>query len=128
MPDNKPQVPPAEPAVSTDEGALAAFDENLKQLWDWNFTNHAPSADAVRKMEGLRSTAKSMKDAIIAMAPHSRERSLALTSLEQTLFYAVAAIARQEPVQTDSSVDDTPAEDKALADSKSAEGEAKDGK
>lgn len=107
---------PAEPAPNPDEAAAAAFDEELKQLWDWNMTNHTPTPDAIRKMEGLRSTAKAMKDAIIAMAPHTRERSLALTSLEQTLFYSVAAVARTENVDVGTThADDTPEEDKALA-------------
>lgn len=99
-----------EPAAPQ-ESASKALDEQLKQLWDWNFTNHTPTPDAIKKMEGLRSTAKAMKDAIIAMSPHSRERSLALTNLEQVVFYSVAAIARTE--NTDGE-DDTPDEDKAL--------------
>lgn len=118
-------MPSPEPAVP-DTGADKGFDEELKQLWEWNFTNHTPTPAAIRKMEGLRSTAKAMKDAIIMMAPHSRERSLALTSLEQTLFYSVAAVARTENVDR-TPVDDTPEEDKHLERPTNDEGDQANG-
>lgn len=107
-----PQKIPAQPAAPTDKGAAEAFDEELRALWNWNLTNHKPTAEAIKKIEALRSTAIAMKDAIIALSPHSRERSLALTNLEQTVFYSVAAVARTE---VEESQDDTPDEDKALA-------------
>lgn len=81
-------------------------DDDMKQLWDWNFTNHKPTPDAIKKMEGLRSAAKAMKDAIIDMVPRSREQSLALTNLETMLFYANAGIARNE--NEDGKVPETP--------------------
>lgn len=101
---------PPQPAVPSGPAA-SGFDEELKQLWDWNFSNHTPTPEAIRKIEGLRSTAKALKDAIIAMSPHSRERSLALTNLEQVVFYSVAAVARTENVDVQG---DKPEEDKAL--------------
>lgn len=95
-----------------DQNPDNSADESLRQLWDWNFTNHTPTPEAIKKIEGLRATAKSMKDAIIAMTPHSRERSIALTNLEQTLFYAVAAVARTETLDGA----EIPEEDKHLHD------------
>ena len=89
-------------------------DQELKDLWDHNFTNHTPTPEALKKIEGLRYTAKAMKDAIITMAPNSRERSLALTNLEQVLFYSVAAVVRNQNTDI-KPTDDTPEEDKALA-------------
>lgn len=74
----------------------SAADAQLKETWNWNFTNHKPTEAAIRKIEGLRSAARAMKDAIIDMGTPSRERSLALTNLENTLFYAVASVARYE--------------------------------
>lgn len=102
-----------EPSVP-DTSAAAGIDAELKALWDWNLTNHKPTAEAIKKIEALRTTAIAMKDAIIALSPHSRERSIALTNLEQVVFYAVAAVARQE----NEDVDDTPSEDKALREEK----------
>lgn len=122
-PTDKSPVGGAQPAIPGGP-ASAGFDEELKQLWDWNFTNHKPTAEAIKKMEGLRSTAKAMKDAIIGMAPHSRERSLALTNLEQVVFYSVAAIARTEN-EDKTPVDDTPEEDKALAASQESDKQPK---
>lgn len=89
-------------------------DDDLRALWDWNFTKHRSTAAATKKMEGLRATAKAMKDAIIVMSPHSRERSLSLTSLEQALFYAIAAVGRNETTDAEAPADDRPDEDKAL--------------
>lgn len=86
-------------------------DDEQKQLWDWNFTNHTPTPEAIRKIEGLRAAAKAMKDAIIDMVPFGRDRSLALTSLEHMLFMANAGIARTENTDIQP---DIPEEDKAL--------------
>lgn len=98
----KPDAPKQHPAQVSDQG--------LKDLWDWNLDVHSVTDPAVaRKVEGLRSTARAMKDAIITMIPHSRERSLALTNLEQMYFYALAALERNQLL------DDTPEEDKTLA-------------
>ena len=73
--------------------------EDLKQLWDFNLDTHEVSEDGKRRMIGLRSAAKAMKDAIIDLTPLGRDQSLALTSLEQMLFHGNAAIAR-EPEET----------------------------
>ena len=81
-----------------------------KDLWHYNFTNHKPTADGIRKIEGLRSAAKAMADALIDLCPAGRDQALALTSLEQMLFHANAAIARTE----NEDVAGTPEEDKQL--------------
>lgn len=117
-----PQKIPAQPAAPTDEGAAKAFDDELSALWTWNLTNHKPTPEALNKIEALRSTAIALKDAIIALSPHSRERSLALTNLEQTVFYSVAAVARTE---VEEAKDDTPDEDKALNEQSKKEKESK---
>lgn len=61
---------------------------------DHNLTNHAPTPDKVASIEELRAYAKSLGHAIADLCPPSREKSLALTNLEQTTMWAVAAIAR----------------------------------
>lgn len=82
----------------------------LKDLWDFNLTNHKPTEEGARKMEVMRTTAKAMANAIIEICPQGRDQALALTSLEQMLFHANAAIARTY----NEDVMGTPEEDKAL--------------
>lgn len=69
--------------------------EDLKNLWHYQFTSHKPTAEGIRKIEGLRSAAKAMADAIIDMVPSGRDQALSLTNLEQMLFHANAGVARQ---------------------------------
>ena len=92
---------------------MSADDQVLKDLWEWNFGDHTPTVKSKKQIDGLRYTANAMKDAIIAMSPNSRERSLALTHLEQVLFYSVAAVLRNQ--NNDEAAGDMPEEDKALA-------------
>lgn len=64
---------------------------------DHNLTNHAPtSGDVVDRFEAIREEAKALGHLIITVCPASRERSLALTNLEQTVMWAVASIARNQ--------------------------------
>lgn len=65
-------------------------------IWDYNFTNHKPTDEGIKKMEHLRLKAKELSVAILASTTPSREQSLALTNLETALFYANAAVARVE--------------------------------
>lgn len=62
-----------------------------------NLTNHAPKDESiVIRFEDIRVYAKELGEAIIESCPESRERSLALTNLEQTVMWAVASIARNQ--------------------------------
>jgi hypothetical protein len=70
--------------------------DELEAIWDWNLTNHTPTEEAIKKIESLRELAKDYAEGIIKLCPESRERSLALTSLEQTNYNAVAGIVRYE--------------------------------
>jgi hypothetical protein len=60
------------------------------------FTYHAPFGDQPVRYEQLRASAKSLAAMIIKDCPDSRERSLALTYLQQTIMFANAAIAINE--------------------------------
>lgn len=60
------------------------------------FTYHAPKEGQPQKYETLRATGLALGKAIVALTPASREQSLALTNLEQAIFWANAAIARNE--------------------------------
>lgn len=60
------------------------------------FTYHAPKPGQPEKYTQLRDEAKSLAYTIQYNCPMSRERSLALTKLEEAIFWANAAIARHE--------------------------------
>lgn len=60
------------------------------------FTYHAPFGDQVGRYQNIRAEAKVFAEMILDEVPESRERSLALTNLEQAVFGANAAIARNE--------------------------------
>ena len=62
-----------------------------------NLTNHAPiSPDIVDLFDEIRGAAKLLGRKILELSPESRERSLAITNLEQTVMWAVAGIARNQ--------------------------------
>jgi hypothetical protein len=60
------------------------------------FTYHAPKGDQQERYESLRSAGLGLAAMIVTLTPGSREQSLALTNLEQALFWANAGIARNE--------------------------------
>jgi hypothetical protein len=61
-----------------------------------NFTYHAPKGDQQERYEALRAEARELAHLINSSTPDSREKSLALTNLEQAVMWANAAIARNE--------------------------------
>ena len=61
-----------------------------------NFSYHAPKEGQPEKYERLRSTAKVFAGYVLKDCPESRERSLALTKIEEAVMWANAAIARNE--------------------------------
>lgn len=60
------------------------------------FTYHPPKGDQQERYVALRETAHAFAIEIVESTPVSREQSLALTSLEQSIMWANAAIARRE--------------------------------
>jgi len=61
-----------------------------------NFIYHKPFGNQNERYESLRNLAKELAYVILEKTPKSREQSLALTNLEQSVFWANAAIARNE--------------------------------
>lgn len=61
-----------------------------------NFSYHAPKAGQPEKYQAIREKAKELAYLIESSVPNSRERSLAMTNLEQSVFWANAGIARNE--------------------------------
>lgn len=60
------------------------------------FTYHSTKTDQPQRYEDLRATAKFFAQKIIDQCPSSRERSMALTKLEEVVMWANASIARNE--------------------------------
>lgn len=60
------------------------------------FTYHPPKEGQAVKYEEIRREAKNLARIIVNLTPESREQSLALTKLEEVVFWANAAIARNE--------------------------------
>jgi len=60
------------------------------------FTYHKPKDDQPDRYVLLRDKAKELAYIIVKNTPSSREQSLALTHLEESIFFANAAIARNE--------------------------------
>jgi len=59
-----------------------------------NFMYHSPKEGQQEKYTALRSKAKELAYMIEELAPSSREKSLAMTKLEESIMWANASIAR----------------------------------
>lgn len=67
-------------------------DEERWHALQRSLTNQAPTTDGVARIERLRGVGKDLGLSIIQEARDSRERSLALTHLEEAIMWAVKAI------------------------------------
>lgn len=72
------------------------MDEETIDRIDRNFTYHAPKGNQPERYEAIRETAKRFALLISDHTEKSREQSLAFTKLEEAVFWANAAIARNE--------------------------------
>jgi hypothetical protein len=63
---------------------------------DNRFTYHAPQPGQPEKYTAIRNKAKEFAILLLDLCPASRELSIALTELETSVFWANAAIARNE--------------------------------
>ncbi len=62
-----------------------------------NFCHHAPTGEEqTKRYADVRGTLNTAADHFLTICPASRELSLALTKLEEAMFWANAAIARNE--------------------------------
>ena len=72
--------------------------DDLKQI-EAIFTFHPVQLDQPDRYQALRAEAKDLARHILATCPPSRERSLAITNLQQAIMWANASIAiNEEPV------------------------------
>lgn len=73
-----------------------AITEKQKADLDNRFTYHAPKPGQPARYEDIRSHAKELALHILEETPACREQSLALTHLEEAVFWSNAAIARND--------------------------------
>ena len=78
--------------VKSDDGDLVYAEELVSKL----FTYHPPSPKQIPKYNELRDRAKVFAKFIVQSCPESRERSLAITNLQQVVMWANASIAINE--------------------------------
>ena len=69
--------------------------EKIQQVEN-SFTYHAPKGDQPDRYVKLRDTAKELAKMILELTPMSREQSLAITHLEDSIMWANKAIACNE--------------------------------
>lgn len=63
---------------------------------DKRFTHHPPHGDQIDRYTRIRAKAKEFAGLVVELVPTSRERSLALTKLDEVVMWANAGIARNE--------------------------------
>lgn len=68
----------------------------MNELLENNFKHHAPKEGQPEKYKCIRDKAKEFAYLIDELCPNSREKSVAMTNLETAVFWANAAIARNE--------------------------------
>lgn len=59
-----------------------------------NFTYHAPKGEQPEMYAAIRAKAKEFAELVDLTCPDGREKSLAMTKLEESVMWANAAIAR----------------------------------
>lgn len=69
------------------------------------FIYHAPHGNQAERYECIRLRAFDLAEYICEVTPSSREQSLALTKLEEAVFWSNAAIARNEVTIPQSEID-----------------------
>ena len=68
----------------------------MKEQIESAFTYHAPNDSQTAKYVVIRSSAKLLALTFDELCPDSREKSLAMTKLEEAVMWANASIARNE--------------------------------
>ena len=68
----------------------------IRDRIDNDFVYHAPFGDQAERYGTMREAARQLAHHVAANTPASREQSIALTKLDEVVFWANAAIARNE--------------------------------
>jgi hypothetical protein len=81
--------------VTTQRTSYILTEEDKLRL-DKVFRYHCPKEDQLPRYEVIRNEGREFAEILMRLCPKSRELSLALTALEETVMMANAAIARNE--------------------------------
>ena len=84
------------PTTKKGEMKMDELSEKDRNFVEKTFVYYAPKNDHAQRYERLRAEAKSLAELICKSCPESREKSLALTNLQQTVMWANASIAINE--------------------------------
>ena len=60
------------------------------------FSYHAPKGNQSTRYEEIREMGRNFAELILSECPASREQSIAITKIEEAVFWANASIARRE--------------------------------
>lgn len=71
-------------------------DDGVAAQIERNFVYHPPMDGQTQRYETLRAKGRELAHLVNDQCPKSREQALALTKLEEAIFWANAAIARNE--------------------------------
>jgi hypothetical protein len=74
----------------------ANYSAKLAEQIENSFTYHPPKGDQAERYQTLRESAKYLAHQINLLVPNGREKSLAITHLEESIMFANAGIARNE--------------------------------
>lgn len=97
MSSRTPQETAARPNLDVEalKADVAAKEAELAKLdLGRRFDLHRPDAEAAARCGIVRGAVKRAAEEVALAAPEGRERSLAITKLEEALYWAVAAIVR----------------------------------
>lgn len=74
------------------------IDEQGKEMLENTFTYHPIKSELLQehRYQEIRNNARKFAELLYQFCPSSRELSLAITNLEQSVFWANASIARNE--------------------------------
>jgi hypothetical protein len=84
-------IAPTTPAMEA-----ASRKHRLLRRLENDFTYHPPKGDQVERYGAIRTAAGELARLIAEKTPESREQSVALTKLDEVVFWANASIARNE--------------------------------
>ncbi|GGH83552.1 hypothetical protein JOD43_002119 [Pullulanibacillus pueri] len=68
----------------------------MEDRLDNNFTYHAPKEGQPAKYDAIRNSAKDFAVLVDDLCPNSREKSLAMTKIEEAVMWANASVARND--------------------------------
>lgn len=78
--------------------------DEMREQINNNFKYHPPKGDQVDRYTDIRDVAKGLAIAIDDYCPNSREKSLAITKLEEAVMWANASISRNETSEKEESL------------------------